>query len=140
MDIRHLGPRDEGLVTEAGFLFDGPALASATRMFLNDSRHHLLIAYDDGKPVGFVTGVEMTHPDKGTEMFLYELEVETSHQRSGIGTALVARLEVVARERGCYGMWVITSDDNVAALSTYTGAGAKCETGQSVLTWDFNGN
>jgi hypothetical protein len=29
----------------------------------------------DDVDVGFVTGVEMTHPDKGTEMFLYELSV-----------------------------------------------------------------
>ena len=27
----------------------------------------------DERPVGFVSGVEETHPDKGTEMFLYEL-------------------------------------------------------------------
>jgi ribosomal protein S18 acetylase RimI-like enzyme len=137
MEIRHMGPNDDGLVTEAGVLFDSPALANATRQFLNDSRHHLLIAYDDGEPVGFVTGVEMTHPDKGTEMFLYELEVSATHQRNGIGTALVTRLEMLARERGCYGMWVITSDDNAAALATYAGAGAQCETRQSVLTWDF---
>jgi ribosomal protein S18 acetylase RimI-like enzyme len=137
MEVRRMGPRDEELVAQAGSLFDGPALASATHLFLNDARHHLLIAYDQSEPVGFVTGVEMTHPDKGTEMFLYELEVKESHQRQGIATALVAKLEALAHERGCYGMWVLTSDDNAAALATYTGAGATSESGQSVLTWDF---
>jgi hypothetical protein len=29
----------------------------------------LLVAYLDDAPVGMTTGVEMTHPDKGTEMF-----------------------------------------------------------------------
>ncbi|HEY5092540.1 MAG TPA: GNAT family N-acetyltransferase [Acidimicrobiales bacterium] len=137
MEIRHMGPDDQGRVTQAEFLFDGPALTTATRQFLNDARHHLLIAYDESEPVGFVTGVEMTHPDKGTEMFLYELEVKESYQRKGIGTMLVARLEVLARERGCYGMWVLTSDDNAAALATYKSAGGTGETGQSVMTWDF---
>jgi ribosomal protein S18 acetylase RimI-like enzyme len=137
MEIRHVGPRDEDLVTEAGFLFDGPALVSATRQFLNDARHHLFIAYDVDDPVGFVTGVEMTHPDKGTEMFVYELEVKESHRRQGIGGALIAQLEDLARERGCYGMWVLTSDDNTAALATYASTGAHSETGQSVLTWEF---
>ena len=35
-----------------------------------------VIAYVDARPVGFVSGVEMTHPDKDTEMFLYELAVD----------------------------------------------------------------
>ena len=36
----------------------------------------------DGElPVGMVTGVETTHPDKGTEMFLYELSVDVGPHR-----------------------------------------------------------
>jgi hypothetical protein len=31
--------------------------------FLNAQGHHVLIACDNGVPVGFVAGVEMTHPD-----------------------------------------------------------------------------
>ena len=34
---------------------------------------HLLMALEDERPVGFVTGIETVHPDKGTEMYLYEL-------------------------------------------------------------------
>jgi hypothetical protein len=70
MDIRQLGPRDDDRVYAAAHLFDGPADAVATRTFLNADGHHLLVAYDGDTPVGFVTGVETTHPDKGTEMFL----------------------------------------------------------------------
>jgi ribosomal protein S18 acetylase RimI-like enzyme len=44
-----------------------------------------------------VTGVEMTHPDKGTEMFLYELGVADEHQGRGIGRALVSALADLAR-------------------------------------------
>ena len=69
--------------------------------------------------VGFVSGVEMTHPDKGTEMFLYELAVDEPWQRLGVGASLVHALANLARERGCYGMWVLTDDDNIAALATY---------------------
>jgi hypothetical protein len=61
-------------------LFDGPARPDATTKFLTTDGHHLLVAYVEGKPVGMVTGVETTHPDKGTEMFLYELAVaEEAH-------------------------------------------------------------
>jgi hypothetical protein len=60
-------------VQAAGHLFDAAIRPEATQRFLADERHHLLIAYVDGVPAGMVTGVEMTHPDKGTEMFLCEL-------------------------------------------------------------------
>ena len=72
-----------------------------------------------GWAVGFVSGVETTHPDKGTEMFLYELGVDESARRQGVGRALVEALAAFAEERGCYGMWVLTEDDNVAARKTY---------------------
>lgn len=53
----------------------------------------------DGAAAGFVSGVETTHPDKGTEMFLYELSVHPDHRGRGVATALVAALEALARAR-----------------------------------------
>jgi ribosomal protein S18 acetylase RimI-like enzyme len=124
-------------VVAASHLFDGPAQAAATERFLTTDGHHLLVAYEDGEPVGFVSGVETTHPDKGTEMFLYELAVAEPSRRRGIGRALVDRLAALAKETGCYGMWVVTDHDNAAARATYEGAGAVTETGQVVEVWTF---
>ena len=93
-----------------------------------------------GRAVGFVTGVEMTHPDKGTEMFLYELAVAEDVRRRGVGGRLVARLAECARSRGCYGMWVITEPDNAAALHTYAAAGGAPEPGNTVFVWDWRGD
>jgi len=76
-------------VHEAAPLFDEPVRDDAVRRFLDDPTHHLLLARDEGRVVGFVSGVETTHPDKGTEMFLYELEVEEPARRRGHGRALV---------------------------------------------------
>lgn len=70
-------------VVEAQDLFDGPARVDAAEHFLASPDHHLLIAYEDRRPVGFVSGVEVTHPDKGTEMFLYELAVDDAWQGRG---------------------------------------------------------
>jgi ribosomal protein S18 acetylase RimI-like enzyme len=84
-----------------------------------------------------VTGVETTHPDKGTEMFLYELDVDEGSRGQGIGTGLVRALADLARELGCYGMWVLTDDDNTAALATYTAAGAGEQSRHVMLTWRF---
>ena len=72
-----MGPRDAKRVSEAAHLFDNPPLPDALKRFLADPTHHLLIAYSADEPAGFVSGVEVTHPDKGTEMFLYELAVDT---------------------------------------------------------------
>src|SRR5580692_10652935 len=133
--VRELGPGDDALVAAASSLFDGPARPDATAAFLADDRHHLLVAYEGLRPVGFVSGVEVTHPDKGTEMFLYELAVDEAFRRRGIGRALVERLAALARAAGCYGMWVVTDHDNDAARGTYEGTGAAPETGQVVEVW-----
>lgn len=125
-------------VHRAADLFDAPPQESATRRFLADPTHHLLLAYDDtDRPVGMISGVETTHPDKGTEMFVYELGVTPAARLQGIGAALVDALATIAREKGCYGMWVSTETDNNAALATYRRAGAQEEMTFTLLSWDL---
>lgn len=135
MEIRRI--TDPAAVGAAGHLFDAAPRPDATRRFLADGRHHLLIAYVDGAPAGMVTGVEMTHPDKGTEMFLYELGVHRPYRGRGIGTALTSALADLARERGCYGMWLVTEADNAAAQATYERTGGEREDGQVGYAWTF---
>ena len=138
LDIRRLATGDEEAVLAAGKLFDEPPQRDATRRFLATDNHHLLIAYDGaGEPLGFVSGVETTHPDKGTEMFLYELGVDEPARRRGVGRALVEALAALARERGCYGMWTGTEDTNDAALATYRSAGGTASAGTLILDWDL---
>lgn len=125
-------------VHEAAALFDDDVRDDAVRRFLDEPGHHLLLARDDaGAVVGFVSGVETTHPDKGTEMFLYELAVDPAAQRQGHGRALVSALAELARERGCYGMFVLTDDDNGAAKATYRSAGAGLPEPTIMLSWTF---
>jgi ribosomal protein S18 acetylase RimI-like enzyme len=136
--IVRLEAGDEATVTGAPELFDAPPSAAWTARFLQSEGHHLLMAVDeDGTAVGFVTGVETTHPDKGTEMFLYELSVHADHRRRGIGKALVEALATLATDRGCYGMWVGTEPDNAAALATYLAAGAEPPEPFLTLAWTF---
>ncbi|GLY96980.1 N-acetyltransferase [Actinoplanes sp. NBRC 103695] len=125
-------------VMRAPDLFDGPPLVEATRDFLERPGHHLLFAYDDaGRAVGMISGVETIHPDKGTEMFVYELGVAPAARLQGVGTALVRALAELGRERGCYGMWVGTENDNAAAQATYRKAGASAEEPFLLLNWDL---
>ncbi|OXM67653.1 GNAT family N-acetyltransferase [Amycolatopsis vastitatis] len=135
MDIRQVVSLDPLLA--AGHLFDDPPRPDAAERFLAAEGHHLLVAYVDDVPAGMVTGVETTHPDKGTEMFLYELGVDDGFRGRGLGRSLVTALAELARERGCYGMWVVTEGDNAAANATYRAAGGVAEEGQTVLAWTF---
>lgn len=135
MDIRRATTVAELVAAE--HLYDGPARAEWAERFLAAPGHLMLIAYADGAPAGMVSGIEMLHPDKGTEMCLYELSVDEPYRRRGIGRALVEALREVARERGCYDLWVGVDTDNDAALATYHSAGAKDDGVFAMLTWEF---
>jgi [ribosomal protein S18]-alanine N-acetyltransferase len=135
MEIRRVSAVADVIAAQA--LFDGPARVEWAERFLAEPGHHLLVAYVDAAPVGMVTGVETTHPDKGTEMFLYELAVADEHQRRGIGRALVRELAALARQRGCYGMWVLTERTNIAAMTAYQAAGGADEGDTVMLGWAF---
>ncbi|SDS79469.1 GNAT family N-acetyltransferase [Microlunatus soli] len=124
-------------VRAAAVLFDHPPQPAASERFVASADHHLLIAYVGEQPAGMVTGVELTHPDKGTEMFLYELGVDQRYRRRGIGSALTRALSDLAREHGCYGMWVLTDADNEAALGTYRSLGSVVQESNVGFTWSF---
>lgn len=135
MDIRRATTVSELIAAE--HLYDGPARAEWAERFLAAAGHLMLIAYVDGAPAGMVSGIEMLHPDKGTEMCLYELSVDTAYRRRGIGRALTEALIEVARERGCYDMWVGVDTDNDPALATYRSAGAADDGVFAMLTWEL---
>jgi ribosomal protein S18 acetylase RimI-like enzyme len=138
VELRWLGADDEPLVLAARDLFDHEPTGEWARRFLRSPDHHICVAYEMGRPVGFVTGVAVVHPDKGTEMFLYELGVDEGHRGRGLGRDLVEALTERARAIGCYGMWVLTEADNAAALATYTAAGATDRDDEVMLGWRFD--
>ena len=138
MRISRLARGDEAVVLAGRELFDRPPTAEWAAGFLARDGHHLLFALsDDDEPIGFVSGVETMHPDKGTEMFLYELAVEEASRNQGVGRSLVRALAELARERGCYGMWVLTDDGNPPALRAYAAADGVREPEAVLFTWTF---
>ena len=137
MRIERLGPGDDARVSEAGPLFDNPADLTATADFLARPDHYLFVAYEGNVPIGFVSGVLLVHPDKGREMFLYELAVGEAYRRRGYARALVERLAAAAQEANCYGMWVLTDDDNTAALAAYDSAGGRRTSSSRMLEWEL---
>jgi ribosomal-protein-alanine N-acetyltransferase len=136
VEIAALRAGDDAIVARAAHLFDGPPRPDATARFLGEPGHHMLVASLGDEPIGFVSGVEITHPDKGTELMLYELAVEERSRRRGVGRALVRALAAVGDERGCRNLFVLADGDNDAALATYAFGDAKRQTDVVMFTWE----
>ncbi len=135
IEIRRLTPGDIDVVLAVGHLFDNEPRPDWTAAFLARDGHHMLLATFDGTTVGFITGIENLHPDKGAEMMLYELGVDEPFRLRGIGRALVSALGALARQRGCSAMWVPIEPDNVAAIATYLAAGADPPEPAATMSW-----
>jgi RimJ/RimL family protein N-acetyltransferase len=135
VDLRWISVADVDRIAAAQALFDYPVRAEWARGFVQDGGHHLCLAYAGDEPAGFVSGVEITHPDKGTEMMLYELAVDEAHRRRGYGRALIDALAGRARDRGCYGMFVLVDTDNAVALATYASTHPAESASAVMLTW-----
>ena len=124
-------------VLEAAHLFDRePTLGRATG-FLRGEGNHLLFAYEGEDAVGFVSGIEVAHPDKPTEMMLNELAVAVDHRQRGVGTGLVVALARRAGEVGCAAMWAPTEMVNDVARATYLAAGAVIDPA-AIATWELS--
>ena len=134
VEVMRSGAEDR--VLEAAYLFDHQVHESVVRAFLADDRHHLLIAYVEGRPAGFVSAVELLHPDKPKpETFVYELGVDPEFRRLGVATELLRELIRLCRDRGSGEMFVLTDEANEAALATYRKAGGRREPDQVMFYW-----
>ena len=73
-----------------------------------------------------VVVIEMTYPDRGTEMFLYDMRVDDDHRGRGIGHAMLDRLEALAIDTLCGAVWVVTGtgDKNAGARAAFSSRGA----------------
>ena len=121
-------------VLAAAALFDMPPTAAGAAAFLDAPGHHLLVAEVDGVRAGFVTAVEMRHPDKGLEVFVYELGLDEAYRRQGVASALLDALDDLAVHLGATGCWTVTEPHNTAALATYDRHGGTRE-GVTLLAW-----
>ena len=132
--FRALGANDGGLLADvAAGVFDNPVKASLAIEFLNDPRHHLVVAIDAGQVVGFVSAVHYVHPDKAAELFLNEVSVAPTHRSRGIGRQMLQNMLGLARELGCRCAWVLTDRANAPAMRLYAASGGVEEPIPSIL-------
>jgi ribosomal protein S18 acetylase RimI-like enzyme len=136
VEIRILGAGDASVLENvADGVFDDAVNPKLSADFLSDPRHHMCAALDDGVVVGFGSAVHYVHPDKPAQLWINEVGVADSHQKRGIGKAIVWRLVGLAGELGCSEAWVLTEDSNTAARALYRSAGGEETTGVVMTTF-----
>jgi ribosomal protein S18 acetylase RimI-like enzyme len=122
--IRRLTRDDRAVLDRvADDVFDhavNPALAAE---FLDDPRHHLVVAIDGDVVVGFVSAVHYVHPDKPAELWINEVGVAPTHQGRGLAKALLTEMLAVGRGLECREAWVLTNRSNEAAMRLYASCG-----------------
>lgn len=118
LDVKRLGPENEALAGEvAATFYDVDGINAA---FLADDRDYLLAGYMDGALAGFLVAYELGRLERGESMtYVHRLDVLPRYHRRGVGRALVEKLKDLARERGSFKMFVITSQANDAAMALY---------------------
>ncbi len=133
------GDRD-ALSRVAAGVFDHAIHEQRTDEFLEDSRHHLVVALDADTIVGMASGVHYVHPDKPPELWINEVGVAPSHRGQGIAARLLETLLDVGRQHGCRKAWVLTDRENVPAMRLSAGrGGSEAAHDQVMFTFDLGG-
>ena len=95
------------------FLRDQSALVVARSGVLVDALEHpAVLAWSEGELSGVATYVV-----DGDACELLTLHAAT--RLTGIGSALLAAVQEIARDAGCSRLWVVTTNDNIGALRFY---------------------
>ncbi len=132
--IRQATTEDISAMVKVGDkLFDNKIKPHRAKEFLDDPRHHMLLAYDNGKVVGMISAFHYVHPDKDPQLFINEVGVVDEFQSQGIGRELVKHMCDLGKKLDCTCSWVTTESSNDAAIKSYLAAGGKQDEENIVL-------
>jgi ribosomal protein S18 acetylase RimI-like enzyme len=124
--IRALGPADHEVLRHvAEDVFDHEVNPDLAREFLEDARHHIVVAIDGGLVIGFVSAVHYVHPDKRPQLWINEVSVAPTHRQRGLAKAMLRVMLDVGRAHQCTEAWVLTDRMNPTAMALYASAGGR---------------
>ena len=121
------------LMNAADGVFDNPVDEQLAREFLEDPRHHIVVAISDGVVIGFASAIHYVHPDKQPELWIDEVGVAPSHQNQGVGKAIMGEMLQLGKQLGCVNAWVLTDRTNAAANALYKSVGGRIADGDTVM-------
>ena len=114
-------------------VFDDAVDEKLAREFLEDPRHHIVVALVDNAVIGFASAVHYVHPDKPPELWINEVGVAPAHQGKGVGKAIMEEMLSLGRRLGCVNAWVLTDKNNTAANGLYKSVGGLSSEEETVM-------
>jgi aminoglycoside 3-N-acetyltransferase I len=127
LDIKRLTCTDlleaRGLFTLMAKVFEEPSQVLSDQYLekvLSDGRIWVLAAFVDQQQVAGLTAhlLPMTHT-QSTEVMIYDLAVLETHQRQGIGGALIGQVRQLAAHQGIETVFVVVDNEDLHALDFY---------------------
>lgn len=105
----------------------GASSAWITRLLREDG-FWFYAAFEGEDPVGGLTAhvLPITRQD-GKELFIYDIAVQASHQRLGIGTKLMHAVLQAAKESGLSAAFVPADNEDQHALDFYRAIGGQAQ-------------
>ena len=145
MELRVLDNEDvalfEAMNTMFGQVFDEVDTYTSARpaedyvrQLLGRDTFIAIVALAEEKIVGGLTAYVLEKfEQERSEIYVYDLAVESKYRRRGIATALIGKLRGVAAERGAYLVFIQADNDNPPAIELYTKLGVR----EDVLHFDI---
>ncbi len=135
MKILRIKKTDQKLIDQINQLFDDKKWSEKEgNKFLADKNNLLLLAFEDEKPVGFLTAHRLQRFDnKKAEVLLYEIGVHPDYRRQGIGKSLINEVKKWAKEIEASEVWVLTEKTNPIAMKLYQSVGGIEESPGTVM-------
>jgi GNAT superfamily N-acetyltransferase len=137
--VRRLGIEDAELAGEAlrslrGVAPEGASGDGYLRPFLARSENVLIVADEDGAPIGFLVAYALDRVDRSRKMMcLYEIEVLEARRRRGVGRAMVEELIALCRRENAMKVWAVASRGNAGAMRLYASTGARAPAHDDVV-------
>ena len=101
---------------------------------LADPHFIAIAAVDDNDLVGALAGYVLPKfEQERSEAYLYDLAVARDRRRQGIATGLIGSLKNLARDKGCYVIFVQADQGDMPAIRLYESLGVR----EDVLHFDI---
>ena len=131
--VRRLEPGDEETLVALRAAYERPIPGGGE--VLRDERAHVLAAFRDDRPVGYALVYVLSRIDDRTMAFVYDVGVEEPFRRQGVGRELLDAAKALMAESGAYKMFVLTDEDNEAAMALYAASGGERGVPEVVWWW-----
>jgi aminoglycoside 3-N-acetyltransferase I len=138
--IAHLGPEDAARMRALNALFaeafedpehyaaNPPDDAYLSAQLANPAIIVLIAEAADGAITGGLVAYELPKLEQArSEIYIYDLAVAENHRRQGVATALLAKMQSIAKARGAWMIYVQADYGDDPAVALYTKLGTREE-------------